>query len=150
MDAAIIGAASALAGVALSQGFSMLQQQLAARRERAALLRAKLEELADQLHLSARWVDATIQHWAHPTVSSAAPAPLALSAEARRVYVLALLYFPALRDDARTMLSALDAMHGMRTPGSDPNTELPRHVAAFATARKRMDELIALQAQRLL
>lgn len=150
MDAAIIGAASALAGVALAQGAAMLQQHLAARRERRALLRAKLEELADHLHLAAQWVDAAIRHWVDHEGSSASSRPLRLSDEARRVYVLALLYFPALRNDARPMLTALDRLHGLRTLGGEPNTELPRHIDSFANARKRLDEGIAQEAQRLL
>ncbi|MCX8016645.1 MAG: hypothetical protein N2690_01890, partial [Rhodocyclaceae bacterium] len=150
VDAAIISAASALLGVAVSQGFALLQQRLAARHERAAILRAKLEELADQLHRAAQWADAAIRHWVDRAEVSASPAPHRLSEEARRVYVLALLYFPALRDDARTLLAALDALHALRTLGGDPDTELPRHIEAFSAARRRLDAGIAEEAQRLL
>lgn len=148
MDAAIIGAASALAGVALAQGAAMLQQHLAARRERRALLRAKLEEMADCLYRVDLWTHAWLQQ---ATISSdAAAAPLPPSTEARRARALALLYFPALRQDTDTFARIVDGFY-LATGGHDTDKKtLVDSSQAFAQTRARLLEGIAQEAQRLL
>lgn len=98
---AIIAATSALAGVALSQLIALLKAHLDRKHQRRILLRTKYEELANHLN------DALV--WSNILLSTKTIDELHAHSQpmsARRIYVLALLYFPLLKQQAIDYLQA--------------------------------------------
>ena len=150
---AIIGALSALAGVVLSQLVAMLQAALERKHQRTALLRAKLEELADNLHQTTHWADTLLKSLpvrGHAK-SKEGPHAVALSAEARRVYILSLLYFPRLKAESRTLMNALGVLYTMvNDETAVVEATLKQAAGDFAAAKKALDDLIALEAKNVI
>lgn len=152
MDATLMGAASALAGVVLAQGAALWQTRLEERRQRRAMLVAKLEELAEQLLAADHWVDAWYRSLLPASLAPAhdrSPAPLQRSDAARRVLVLALLYFPALRPQARALLDAADGLYAATLDSSMDSPRIAQLAKGFASASRALHEAIATQAARL-
>lgn len=156
MDSAVIGAVSALAGVALSQALALLQSQLERKHQRTTLLRSKLEELAGNLHQAVRWADTTMNKVARSVSGEADQSDQsdqsspAASAEGRRVYVLSLLYFPLLKEESRRLLAALDSLY-LTANGEKVDMErLAKTAGDFAAAREALDALITIESGKIL
>ncbi|OZY84837.1 hypothetical protein CBP51_16890 [Cellvibrio mixtus] len=148
---AVIGAGSALAGVFLSQILSMLQARVERKHKQQALLREKLEDLAEHLVQTSRWMEA----WFHQAVANrtksqkASDDPLRSSEEARRVYVLSLLYFPRLLPESQRVMTALNTLHFLSDEPKINNEKLVQAAKDFAAAKKALEELIAEEAKKL-
>ena len=98
---AIVAASSALGGVAISQGFSLLQSYFDREHQRRILLRTKYEELANHLNDSIVWANELLRVTTFKELH-ARTQPIA----ARRAYTLALLYFPRLKMHAERYVAA--------------------------------------------
>lgn len=149
---AIIGACSALAGVFLSQVLSMLQASAERKHNQKTLRREKLEELAGHLAQTARWMDI----WFHQVLlkstahhESADGSPLS-SDEARRVYVLSLLYFPDLKTESQRVMKALDVLHFLGQEASVNEGKIVKASEDFSDAKKELEKLIAEEAGKLI
>lgn len=151
---AIIAAVAALLGVVVSQLAGVVQTAAGRKREQQALLRAKLEELADMANRTVEWADLAVfprlEGHIHELSGVSAPQATHLSGEARRAYVLALLYFPGLTDEAKRLRDAVNAMYGSVTSGAVDMKKLGEASTAFNAARQALDKLITEEAKRLI
>lgn len=99
---AIISAAAVLAGVAITQAFSLFQSASERKHQRRVLLRGKYEELAQCL------ADSVDEHTSFLTASTNEELLRGTRPKnAQRIYILAQLYFPQLRSPAHEFLAAL-------------------------------------------
>lgn len=98
---AVVAASSALGGVVISQGFSLLHSYFDREHQRKVLLRTKYEELANHLNDSIVWAN-ELQRVTTFEELHARAQPIA----ARRAYTLALLYFPLLKTHAERYVAA--------------------------------------------
>lgn len=102
----IITASSALGGVVVSQAFSLLQTRFEHKHQKKILLRTKYEELVQHLNEAIEWGrETTFCKTQGELHARAVPLP------ARRVYSLALLYFPKLKESAAQLVHACVALH---------------------------------------
>lgn len=149
----IIAAGAALSGVLVSQLGGILRTFFDKNTQRTALLRDKLEELADNVHRTTEWVDQLITlSVTHVPLSTSASAPqaAALSAEVRRVYVLSLLYFPPLREESRNLLNATVGIYLlMRNAKSTDEEKIQELGSNFGAAKKALDALIIIEAEKI-
>lgn len=100
-SAAFIGAASALAGVVVSQVGAALQGFAERKHQRRVMLRGKYEELMRTLNEAMEWVTLSLAANTFPELRARSnPIP------ARWVYSLSLLYFSELTAAAGQLLSA--------------------------------------------
>lgn len=149
MDATIIGAASALAGVALSQVGSMLQSRLARNHQKSALQVHKLEELTESLQQSIRWslVALNVANKAEQLIRDE---ELQISHETQRVLVLALLYFPTLQEESKQLLGASNHLYTLVTSKEYITEEtLMKAFSEFSDRTKSLEKLIVQEAKRL-
>ncbi|WP_310598811.1 hypothetical protein [Desulfobulbus sp.] len=150
----LIAAGAALSGVAVSQLGNIVRTLFDRSNERTALLRTKLEELADNLHKTTEWFDeltkAVSEKDARRVSSNGQNQPVALSSEARRVYVLSLLYFPSMQEEAKTLLNSTYAFYQlMMHPKNITQEELGDSTEKFSTSKKSLDDLIIMEAQKI-
>jgi len=150
----IIPAISALAGVFLAQAGAMIHKSFDRNAQRASLRREKLEELADQAFQTMAWGDHLINSL--PTVPPRRasvekdPQPAQLSAQARRVYVLSLLYFPELQCESRRLMKASNNLHLLSADAKDIDVEKMQAAAIeFGAALKALDSLISQAAKKI-
>lgn len=154
ITSSIIAASAALLGVALSGFGGMLRSALDKGHERNALLRAKLEELADNVHRTTEWSIEMIDTASERGVRLAALGEgrqfLAVSAEARRVHVLALMYFPSMKEEAKNLLTASHDMYLQFSHSPDIDREkLQDATNRFGAARKAIDNLVTAEAKKI-
>jgi len=157
---AIIAASSAISGGLIVQVGSFFHSLFDRKNKRDALLREKLEELADNIQQTVNWCDSALRI-ALPSLSKAhglshgraqsppaASATLSLSVEARRVYVLALIYFPDLRPAARRLLNASATIYSL-LGGFGPldDDELSAAANEFSQSISGIDDLVAKTAK---
>jgi hypothetical protein len=152
VDPAIIGAASALAGVALSQVATIFQSRAERKQKHAERLISKLEELAENLHETTFWADSLLHHLTGknppPTAGADTLPPVSLSAEAKRVYVLSLLYFPTMREESRKLLMSLNTLYSIAVDEHPiDNDKFKKATVDFAESKKALDNLIEAQAR---
>jgi hypothetical protein len=95
----VIAACAALAGVIVSQSFSLLLSHVERTYQKRVLLRTKYEELVSHLNDSLVWANSMIEA---KTFDELGVQPIS----ARRIYALVLLYFPLLRPQAEAYLQA--------------------------------------------
>lgn len=150
--ASIIAAVSALSGVIVSQLGGILRSFFDKYNQRTALLRDKLEELADNVHKTTEWVDQLVTLAAKDAThvsSTTRPGPASLSVDARRVYVLSLLYFPELRGESQKFLNASHGLYLQITAKSVEEETLVAFSTNFSLAKKALDELIKIEAEKI-
>jgi hypothetical protein len=149
MEATIIGAIAALAGVALSQLVSIFQTHLAKKRQRAELLTKKLEELSEHLSQAHVWAVQTsciIREKKTPLLDQTFLWP----ADAQRVHVLALLYFPALQAESLKLLGSSKILYAMTTNYVAVSDEQSKNAGVdFIDYRETLYDLIAQEAKKL-
>jgi hypothetical protein len=85
----IVGGAMALAGTIVSQTFGLLSGWVDRRHQRAIRQRERLEQLASAVSATLPWFQALSSCRTIEEIRANAPPP-----EARRINILALLYFP--------------------------------------------------------
>jgi hypothetical protein len=144
MDGAIVSAVAALGGVALSQGFGLLQTVLTRKQAKAGLLRQKLEELAEHLTASLAWTEQALTRTTRADGSEAVGGDV-LPLPARRAYALALLYFPELTGVARRHMVASNNYLAMLNRAATDNTpetgeEVLHWASELALAREAFDK----------
>ena len=140
----LLTATAAIGGVAIAQfgglAISRLNKSLESKRE----LRARLEELADCVHQTTEWSMAVLDD----------TDPVTLCAPARRVHVLSLLYFPALREDASLLLRSTYETYACLTNDTDPVAKVEVKLAeaskTFRVAANNLDTLAAHEARKLI
>ena len=153
MEAAVISALAALGGVALAQGFALLQARAARRDATRRLLAEKLEAVLEQVTRAEAFALALAE-----SLESPAPMPPSPGAgealPARRAYVLALLYFPPLADAARRHKEESErcgeALRAVRREGGAQH--LPALMAALGElvhAREAFEAAAAEEARRI-
>lgn len=124
------------------------------RARRRALARERLEELTDHLYQTVPWAERLVSSLGAVASRPGSPPADALSQSAsmpaRRVYVLALLYFPALRDDARTLMNSCNGIYLTATaPGLIDQATLGEAVKQFRAALGALTEHIPKIAETL-
>lgn len=149
-----IAAGSAVFGVAASQLGGIVRSVFDKRKERSELLRTKLEELTDNLHKSPEWFDLLLRSLPVNDVprktSNADLQSLPLPIESRRVYVLSLLYFPALRKDAQSLLNSAYSFHSLVVSYTLADPEKMQDVVSkFGEAKATLDKLIIVEAEKI-
>lgn len=151
MDAAIIGAGSALAGVALSQVASMLQAHLSRKHQEATLLRERLEELTQNLYQTHEWVNALSDylHTESPTAPDQALDEPQLCVEARRVHVLSLLYFPTLKQQSRKLAKSSTALYIEASGVTLDKEKFLKDGNEFRAAFEELETLIEQEAKKI-
>jgi hypothetical protein len=154
MEATIIGAIAALAGVALSQLVSIFQTHLAKKRQRAELLTKKLEELSEHLSQAHVWAVDLIESLTKSNHRGSTPKPHQCSAlwpsDAQRVHVLALLYFPALQAESLKLLGSSKILYSIATNYVAVSDEQFKNAATdFNRCRETLYDLIAQEAKKL-
>lgn len=92
-DSALLPVLAALGGVALAQGVAMLQSWLDRRNKREILLRTKYEELGQHFLASTDAPARLLKCKTHEEIEDAVR-----QLEAKQAQLLALIYFPPLRD----------------------------------------------------
>lgn len=112
---AIIAATSALAGVALSQLIALLKAHLDRKHQRRILLRTKYEELASHLNEALVWSNNLLST---KTIDELHAHSQPMSA--RQIYILALLYFPLLKQQAIDYLQASIQFQGAVSDAFSP------------------------------
>lgn len=156
MEATIIGAIAALAGVALSQLVSIFQTHLAKKRQRAELLTKKLEELSEHLSQAHVWALDLMSHLSKPnqrgsTLKTHQEAARALwPSDAQRIHVLALLYFPALQAESLKLLDSSKFLYAVAANHVAADNE--KFITAgdtFNRCREALYDLIAQEAKKL-
>ena len=140
----LLTATAAIGGVAIAQFGGLALSRLNKSQERNKELRARLEELADCVHLSSEWCMAALE----------GAEPVVLCSSARRVHVLALLYFPGMKEDAKLLLRTTYEIYSCMTNDTDPaaNVEVRLSEASksFRIAANNLDTLAAHEAMKLL
>ncbi|WP_169701608.1 hypothetical protein [Desulfobulbus propionicus] len=87
---------------------------------------------------------------ARPVTSSGGPISVATSSEARRVYVLSLLYFPSMREEARTLLnSSYEFYLLMQSLDNFDPQKLTEITSNYRAAKKALDDLTSLEAEKI-
>ncbi|WP_339615226.1 hypothetical protein [uncultured Gilvimarinus sp.] len=145
---AVIGACSALAGVFLSQLFSMLQSNAERKNQYKVLQREKLEELADHLQKTILWFDVWLGHGESKSVkphASSGESPRS-SDEARRVHVLSLLYFPRLKLESQRLMNALNTLY---FGGVTDEEMVMKATNKFSDSKDALERLITEEAEKL-
>ena len=150
----LIAAGAALLGGALVKMFDIFQKLLEKHSERNELLRNKLEELADNLHQSSDWSNSILNSISEKGVRHANevgnPQFLLDSKEARRVYVLALLYFPSLRHEAKNLYKASADFYIQACDVASINLEkIQKAASSLGSAKNALDKQIAYEAEKL-
>lgn len=148
----IITGTAALGGVVLGQLAQWLRSRADKDHERAAVLRDKLEALVDNAHTATAWMDRALEsRLSRDGASTVSFRPVELSDQARRVHVLALLYFPALRDDAARLFDATTQIYALVTDRRPPNEKRLIDLSEqFRDAREALDKLVATEARKLI
>lgn len=98
---AIVSALSVLFGVVISQGVAMFQSWLDRRNKREILLRTKYEELGQHFLASTEKPARLLKCKTHEEIEDAI-----LQSEAKQAQLLALIYFPPLRDPLQRYVSS--------------------------------------------
>jgi len=149
MDATIIGAASALAGVALSQVGLMLQSRLARNHQKSALQVQKLEELTESLQQSIRWSLVALDSAGQDDRTKFSES-FRISYETQRILVLALLYFPTLQEESKQLWVSSNSLYVLVTGEKAIIQETFLKVfSEFSDRTKSLEKLIVQEAQRL-
>ena len=153
ISTSVVAATSALSGVIVAQLGGVFRAFFDKKNQRASMLRDKLEELADNVHKTTEWVDhlaTRVNMVPLPHGSAGANSHIvSLSTESRRVYVLSLLYFPDLRDDSKKFFNATSDMYLQFTAKSVDIEQIHELTSAYALAKKNIDELVKIEAEKL-
>lgn len=148
---AVIGAGSALAGVCLSQVLSMIQSSVERKHKQKTLLREKLEDLTEHLIRTSLWMEVwfhqrLLNHTKAQKVSDESPRS---SDEARRVYVLSLLYFPHLITESQRVMTSLNTLHFLSDELQVNNEKLKQAADDFGAAKKALEALVTVESKKL-
>lgn len=153
MDPAIIGAGSALAGVALSQVASVLQAHLSRKHQQTTFLRERLEELVQNLYETHEWLDSLLDYLRQTEPHPKSDEPLQqpqLSVEARRVHVLSLLYFPNLKQQSSKLAKSSSALYLEAARGVKFDKEkFQKATTKFGAAFGELEKLIEREAKKI-
>lgn len=153
MEAAVISALAALGGVALAQGFALLQARAARRDATRRLLAEKLEAVLEQVTLGVAHELRLLRTAEGRAVARQEDAAEGLL-HARRAYALALLHFPGLVEAARTYKDAADRCGvGFQSYIDDPSPKrraaLLGLIAEVVQPRLAFEVAIADEARRI-
>lgn len=149
----LIAAGSAILGVAASQLGGIVRSVFDKNSERTVLLRSKLEELADNVHKTTEWSNCLLNALpgkaeAHSTAPEC-PGLFQVSSEARRVYVLSLLYFPPFRLEARSLLEASYDFYRSMSGAQVDQALMSDAASRFRLAKTALDDLITIEAEKI-
>lgn len=137
----IVTAVAALGGVVVSQVLAMLQARVEQRYVWRALLRQKLELLAQHLNDSLVWATRTTSSFVSdsPDHGKDPGDPIA----ARQLYTLCLLFFGPLKPDANEHLQAsLNLLGALQAAQRGDGSKLAAASAAMNKSRAALDEAI--------
>lgn len=147
---ALISAGAAILGGVVVQLGSIFRSASDKREAEKALMRSRLEELLDNVHQTTEWMNLVLDRHS-PRLSSSSAESVPLSVSARRVHVLALLYFPALNADAKSLLKATYLFYSELTSGSPADMTRQQEIAQeLNVARRNLDTLARLEAEKLI
>ena len=150
-----IAAVSALSGIIISQAGTLLHSFLDRNHKSKCLRREMLEELADYVQQTVSWCENIVSNIASKEPSHAQYAttlqPVALSTEARRVYVLSLIYFPTLRAEAHILLNTCNNIYAISISKAKINVdEFTSQTKKFRTSVDNFDKLIPKVAKEII
>jgi len=150
---AIITAASVLSGVIIAQVVTLLSSIFERKSKDMIFHRDKLEEIADMVHQSEGWclgiLDTCSGQKIHQAKSDIYHRPVVLSNEARRVYVLSLIYFPSLRKESKTLLDVSNKIYILASSQGQLDADKFKIASAqFSASIKSLDKLIVEVAQK--
>ena len=147
---ALISAGAAILGGVVVQLGSIFRSASDKREAEKALMRSRLEELLDNVHQTTEWMNLVLDRHS-PKLSSSCDESVRLSVSARRVYVLALLYFPALKNDAKNFLDSTYGFYRVVTSAVPQEQESIIEISeAFKAAKANMDSLAVIEAEKLI
>ena len=131
----VIAASSALGGVVVSQGFSLLQSFFERKHQKRVMIRSKYEELSRNLNEAMEWVASSSSSKSFEQLQARS-----IPTSARWVYSLSLLYFPELKEPASRLVSACIAFQHVLI---DNYTETELGSAGGQAGRKSQKQLEA-------
>jgi len=152
---AIIGAGAALLGAVVAQLGTLLKSGSDRSDKKRTFHLERLEELAENLYQTVPWAENLIKELAPRESRFGSSAGTngftQASIHARRVYVLALLYFPKLRDNAKIFMDSCNRIYIAVTSSAPVDLEeLGKAVKDFRSSLGALTEQVTSTAETII